>query len=1030
MLLTVSSPESDRERTVVMTDAEAAAGARRAGVPSVQAASGLARYHLGEVLGSGGGGQVRAAEDPMIGRTVAMKRMHAAGAANETAVARFLGEIRLTAGLEHPGVLPVYDLGFDEKGHPFFTMRRFSGRPLTALFGQGPARDREAINQQVTIGIKAGEALAYAHRREIVHRDVKPDNIMVGDFGEVVLIDWGAAMASGDVQRGMAGTPMYMAPEQARGEEADARSDIYALGCTLFHALVGRPPYAPEDEQAFWEGKRAGLIDLPDSAENDHLPSSLRAILLKALATRPADRYVSAEAMVADLRAFQAGLAVSVVHENPLRRLLRFYHSHRQAIHAGVAVTIVLGSVLWLWQRERALARADWRPVLHEDFSRPGVLDSGWRAVHFPRYERLAPIDLAASGWTVQDGALIGDDRPGNVTSLARIDLPGGALRVQWKLTPLITDMNLNCFIGAANRLDGYTIHVGGWGRPDYLALTRGRSGLMDSRIMTAPLHPGTTYQLELELDQGRVRLAIDGVPLLDAVDPDPIPGSEQGGFGFETAWNKVRIDEVQVWVRPLARLVSPLAAADALASAGADSRAASAYFGFARTWPEDPLVPTARLRGARALLRGGLSNEAMPILAELSRHPDPAIAVSARFERLRALAPECDDVALERLMADLAQSHPPRGIARFAVNAAGDAVLARDRDPSAGLVVDLLGRLRRWSAELGVEPGEIESCRRCAERLNELGFHAEVLRLAPDVPGAGAMALINLARFEEVHRRFPQMYWARYHAWNDAGRAREGVAEMADGFWKGRLQLAAGLFADASTAVSDFDRAEALVHLHGSAEAQRLMPTQPSAIAIALLKLGRPEEALSIPGILADQTWDALLQLGRQDQVVAEAPEGSRLLIEARALQAIAALASGQSPPPPAKEVAFRWLREPDWFRQHFAAYVLPSLITWARTGADPRPAWETFARNQTQLCGLRVDHRWSGLLGRMDQAAIRAQPFRGDSHPAIEAALIAAVRADLAGDPQVRTLWQAYLDIAPPTQVVPRAWARLRLR
>jgi hypothetical protein len=705
-----------------------------------------------------------------------------------------------------------------------------------------------------------------------------------------------------------------------------------------------------------------------------------------------------------------------------------------------VVLAVLVGGSVWLWQAAQAATRADWRLVVDERFDDPLALSKGWRAVLVPEYRRIEAIHLGGSGWRVEGGALVGDDRQGRISNLARVDLPGGALRASWTITPQVSGLNLNCFVGAPNRLDGYTIHVGGWGRPDYLAVGRANGALLDSCTLGDPLRPGQTYRLGLEFDLGSLRFSIDGRELLACRDPEPISGSEQGGLGFEVSWNTVRIDDVQIWVRPQPRLVSPLAVADSLASAGAFGRAAAAYQGFVRTWPDDPLVPVARLRGAVAQVRAGFPDEALPVLSELAAHRDPAVSIQARYERLLAMAAQAPDDILDGLIARLAELRPDGTVARLALTTASDALFARSGDASAEQVIEVVARLRRWSSALGVDRNE-EILARCAGSLNRLGRHEEVITLVPEPAVQHAEALLALARYDEIHQRFPGIQWARYMAWSDTCRYEDAIGQLSEPFLLGRLMREAGAGAGDPRLTSDFDRAFALAQERGVAEALEQFPKEGRAIAFALLGQGRAEHVLTVPEAGDPARALALLQLGRYDEAAGVIPAGGGPQAELRACTAIAALAAGDAAAARTQATVpatWSWSYESRWpshvydpnFTHHFAAFVLPALIAWQSTGADPLPAWRQLAAEQRKRSSLRVDHRWLALLGAAGPEAIMAQPFRSGGHPLREAAMVTAVRADLAGDPATVARWRSYLEVASPFDTAARAWARLRLQ
>jgi hypothetical protein len=206
-------------------------------------------YEVGELLGKGGMGEVLLARDREIGRDVALKRVRSG--LPPQLVDRFLREAKIQARLDHPAIVPVHEIGTDAEGSPYFTMKRLAGTTLAArLRDGGPSQPLLRAFVDVCLAIE------FAHARGVVHRDLKPANIMLGDYGEVYVLDWGIARVAGDsvtvggdivtleghTQAGaVLGTPGYMAPEQAMGEQVTVAADIYALGCILFEILAGEP---------------------------------------------------------------------------------------------------------------------------------------------------------------------------------------------------------------------------------------------------------------------------------------------------------------------------------------------------------------------------------------------------------------------------------------------------------------------------------------------------------------------------------------------------------------------------------------------------------------------------------------------------------------------------------------------------------------------------------------------------------------------------------------------------------------------
>jgi serine/threonine-protein kinase len=209
-------------------------------------------YMFGEVIGKGGGGEVIAAHDLRVGRDVAIKRLRATNP-TDTDVQRFMREARIQARLDHPAIPPVHELGRDKQGRPYFTMKRLAGTTMSELLAS-PDPNRQRLLRSF---VEVCQAIDFAHTRGVVHRDLKPGNIMLGDFGDVYVLDWGLARVVGEAIAGIAtddiesldvksgdllGTPGYMAPEQIqRVGDTGRPADIYALGSILFEILAGEP---------------------------------------------------------------------------------------------------------------------------------------------------------------------------------------------------------------------------------------------------------------------------------------------------------------------------------------------------------------------------------------------------------------------------------------------------------------------------------------------------------------------------------------------------------------------------------------------------------------------------------------------------------------------------------------------------------------------------------------------------------------------------------------------------------------------
>ena len=339
------------------------------------------RYRIVALIGKGGMGSVYAADDIELGRRVAIKFLPAAHTQHAERVLRFVRERVVTAELEHPAVIPIYDSGVWTSGEPFYVMRQVHGEPLDRrLGGQWQLRERLSFLGNV---IAVADAVAYAHSRGVIHRDLKPANVLVGSFGETFVADWGLAKllrestppeplleaeatgSSTETQQGsVLGTPAYMAPEQRAGAPVDERADVFALGAILYEVMAGCPPPLRGSEIP----PPKGAATVPD----------LWAITQKSLAHDPEARYATAGELAAELHKLQAGQLVAARNYSWLDIAARWVARHRALVVVSgvavvvVAVLVVLGVARIVRERdvaraERAAAEAATRKVIERD---------------------------------------------------------------------------------------------------------------------------------------------------------------------------------------------------------------------------------------------------------------------------------------------------------------------------------------------------------------------------------------------------------------------------------------------------------------------------------------------------------------------------------------------------------------------------------------------------------------------------------------------------------------------------------------
>lgn len=292
----------------------------------IEDAPGEARYEILELIGEGGMGAVYLAHDRELERDVALKVLRTPTPSFDDRE-RILREARILASLEHPGIVPVHDVGVLQDGRLFYVMKRVKGGRFDDF-----VRGEHSRTELLRAFLQVCDAVSFAHANGVVHRDLKPQNIMLGAFGEVLVLDWGVAkwqeeLVGPDTANSAAGTPGYMAPEQLHGV-VDARSDVFGLGGILFFILAGRHPSPSTETTAEWH-------------EEQSIPAALRAICERARARHPGNRYPTVQAMAADVVNFLDALPIAAHAESIFERLQRVSRRHRTAILLVIAYLVM-----------------------------------------------------------------------------------------------------------------------------------------------------------------------------------------------------------------------------------------------------------------------------------------------------------------------------------------------------------------------------------------------------------------------------------------------------------------------------------------------------------------------------------------------------------------------------------------------------------------------------------------------------------------------------------------------------------------
>ncbi|MBU1218191.1 protein kinase [Myxococcota bacterium] len=349
------------------------------------------RYEVLREIGRGGIGKVMLALDHHVGRNVAVKELlpnpvsgssvSSSRTMPSQAEIRFLNEARITGTLEHPGIVPVYELGQREDGTVYYVMKLVQGTTMSSRLEGADLNERLKL---LSSFLDLCNAIAFAHSKGVIHRDLKPENVMLGKFGETIVLDWGLAktregedFARGelageiaDIRKSMGletvsgqpvGTPPYMPPEQAMGdvEAIDERTDVYTLGAILYEILTGQPPHTGSNPMAVLLSVISEEIPAPDTIEAA-VPGELAAIAMRALEKDKRKRYGSALELAEEVRNFQEGRIVRSYNYSGTELLKRWFDKHRKSIYIGLSVLCVAIGMWWyrgFMENRRYLAR-------------------------------------------------------------------------------------------------------------------------------------------------------------------------------------------------------------------------------------------------------------------------------------------------------------------------------------------------------------------------------------------------------------------------------------------------------------------------------------------------------------------------------------------------------------------------------------------------------------------------------------------------------------------------------------------------
>ena len=944
------------------------------------------RYALGGELGKGSTGTVFDATDVVLGRPVALKRLNGT---DEESRRSFVREARVSASLDHPNIVPVYDLQSRPGTPSFLIMRRITGGSL----GEAINRAREGLVSEelssvaatVAVFIKVSEALARAHSRGIVHRDIKPDNIMVGEHGEVLVADWGEALVLRDGtnsgRAGTVGTPVYMSPEQARGESVTPASDVYAVAGSLLHALTRRPPLSDADPATFWMRRRSGDIDWLTEAENSRIGRQLSAVLTKALSETPEGRYRDAGELAAELRRYQQGLSLSAYKPALAERALSYLIRHGWRLTAAAIVCLLMATAAWYVYGERMRQVAQWGLPMESG----GLTSPDWGQ----QWKEVVP-----GSWKIANGVAVSLSDTASYLTFEPLLSARTAIEYTGMMDPVSPPGDLSVrwmeetSTGAAQT--GWMIQAGAY-QNQYCAIHRMPSY---ERVAYSPfqLTPGKAHKFRVEIDGRRITMSIDGETIVAHEAEVSVQAGHLSLYAFHAGKS---FSDIRIYQKNPAELVSVLSVGEALFTDGRLDAARRSWAQVASAHPGSDLANQARYLEGLAALRSGREKDALDAWSRLTpgTWDDKAELQRLDLEWKNGWSPEIGD-RLDRLLRRspvLAQSvsnlwqrwvrtcyHPP------------------------------LERSERYLAELiSLRSRILQNDRSSAQ---QAGF--AYLRLGQSIEGLGdpsivgpdrAWLLIRAGRAKEVAEDPHALLEARALALVDIGQPERALAlpGLSPEKRNGLLDLL-GRSPEFVRALADPAAAALLARQQD--EAELVLTSDSNRRAALLYNLGRWNDSSQPPSMAS------LYRSGRY----AEA-RGIDWSIESR-LQStwLESIETGNNLISATAAVKDR--KNIDrWFLPLFALPLLDHL-------AGDDEAWRNALARAKQ-----IEYQFSGiprdlaryLLGEIDSTELLAMPVRraGPACLAIGRALKAEIgrehTAAIAG-------WQAFLDLPPMLRAI----------
>jgi serine/threonine protein kinase len=668
--------ESDQDATIVLPSSnESTTSANAAKELSLQPKG---KYTIEKVVASGGMKAIQKIKDRDTGRDAAMAVILPDIEVENANINRFIQEARITANLEHPNIVPVHDIGVNDSGNPYFVMKLLSGETLASIIFKLSDNNPEYLkifnlHHRLGIFMKVCNAVAFAHSRRIIHLDLKPENIQVGDFGEVLVLDWGLAKTIGAFEEELPvakkkknwkkgkkiesfeisnssihdrigdstidvtvdgvikGTPGYMAPEQVHGKnnEKNERTDIYALGAILYSLLTLERSVEGDNATSMIINAREGNIIPPAKRTPDRLiPKSLEAVAMKSLAFDPKERYQTVAELAYDIDAFISGFATSAEKASFSKHIFLFIKRHKTVALFIFLLTLTLsifGSYIFAEHQQQW---GNWSKIYQDDFTKKNTEMKKLLFFNALNSDSVAPWKINKNGlqmekmqWLwLKNISIQGDSRL--VIKMTCSGSPDALeVCINSKITPLIKEQ----YVPA-----GYSFQFGAWsGRGNLISKNTNPQPSSNTNNTSSTFKINTIHELILEKKREKISLTVDGIPSISIVDYFPPTGKEMTRIGMRSFSPSTIIKSIAVYRWALPEKTPPTVAGDTLAEFQYFDAAIKKYLTIAENQQEPEIA-------AKALLKAYLTASSK----EVENHLDIMDEIKKRIEKLYRNSP------------------------------------------------------------------------------------------------------------------------------------------------------------------------------------------------------------------------------------------------------------------------------------------------------------------------------------------------------------------------------------------------------